>query len=604
MTLIRTFRRYCIPGLISTLTLMSFSACLFEPPESRIATLDLSAHIATLTGPVPTATITETPEPAPLLSLDPEYSAIIPENTGSQSFSLIPFIDTDPNVTPTLLPSSTPKSAAPVSDPSSGVYAPKGTIPTHPVFKLDQIQPLRDEELTYTVQSGDYLAAIANAYQVPLQAVIDRNELKNPETIQIGQKIILPVITPEHLEIGSTILPDSEIIYGPEPVSAAAFHPDKFLAAYPKNILTGYLEPTPTTPYPTATPDGNTTHEPLPTPVFEARTGIEILEEVALENGVNPRVLIALLEYQSGTILGEKPKLLFNESYIGALGWRTSLDHQLSWAANSLNYGFYQWQLNRINQWILADDTVVAVNSDVNAGTAALQYLFSKLYDREEWLEAIAPSGFRATFENLFGPIDETQLVLSDRPADFPELDLPFANGATAETEPAEDWYFSSGPHYGWANGSPWAAIDFVPGDAIGCSKSEFFVRAAAPGTVIYSRDGLVVVDLDNDNDPRTGWIHLYLHVATHDRASVGTVLKRGDPIGHASCEGGVSSGSHLHFARRYNGQWIPIDAENPMVLSGFEVFSTGEVYDGYLVRGDQIVEAWYYQNDANRIPH
>ena len=86
------------------------------------------------------------------------------------------------------------------------------------------------------------------------------------------------------------------------------------------------------------------------------------------------------------------------------------------------------------------------------------------------------------------------------------------------------------------------------------------------------------------------------------DRVALNARVRQGDPIGYASCEGGFSSGTHLHFARRYNGQWIQIDGANPLVLSGFEAFSTGTVYDGYLVNGDQVVEAWYYQNDANRI--
>jgi hypothetical protein len=36
-----------------------------------------------------------------------------------------------------------------------------------------------------------------------------------------------------------------------------------------------------------------------------------------------------------------------------------------------------------------------------------------------------------------------------------PEMTLPWATGET--------WYFSGGPHGGWASGSGWAAIDFVP---------------------------------------------------------------------------------------------------------------------------------------------
>ena len=569
--------------------LLAASGCaLFRQPESQIATLDLSHSIQTLTAAAPTAAETPTPSAIPV----PETA----EGQNEAAVILIPLRTDDPNAEPTLIPTSTPKPAAENKDGSDqttavqealadgGVYNRNGRRPTHPVFRLESIPTPRTEDITYTVVSGDSVAAIANVYQVPVSAIQDRNNLANPELIQIGQTLIIPAVEPEALSIGSAIVPDREIVDGP-----STFNPETFLSDYPENLLTNYIEPTPT-PYPTAEPGDPV----LPAPVFNARGGLEILNEVALENAVNPRILIALLEYQSKTITNDPPRRFLIENYIGALGWRTSLDHQLSWAANTLNFGYYQWKNNRINQWILADDSVVAVDPSVNAGTAALQYLFSKLYGREDWINAIGPDGFRATFESLFGTFSDAELSLNDPPESEPESALPFR----AEDE----WFFSSGPHYGWASGSPWSAIDFVPGDAIGCSASSYPVTAAADGLVVYSDAGLVVVDLDMDGDARTGWTHLYLHVGSKDRVALNARVRQGDPIGYASCEGGFSSGTHLHFARRYNGQWIQIDGANPLVLSGFEAFSTGTVYDGYLVNGDQVVEAWYYQNDANRI--
>jgi hypothetical protein len=34
--------------------------------------------------------------------------------------------------------------------------------------------------------------------------------------------------------------------------------------------------------------------------------------------------------------------------------------------------------------------------------------------------------------------------------------------------------------------------------------------------------------------------------------------VKTGDRIGHPSCEGGAANATHVHIARRYNGEWIP----------------------------------------------
>lgn len=561
-------------GLGFLLSMVLLSGCgVFSAPESQIETLDLSIPMMTLTAAAPTAPVTMTPEP----SFTPALST-----NGAPPILLIP-MNEDSDEEATLIPTSTPKNSA--LAPAESVYALRGAKPTHPVFKLAEIPPLRSEEVTVTIVSGDTISAIANLYQVPVSSIVERNDLADPELIQVGQTLVIPAVEAETLPIGDLIIADSDLVDGP-----SIFNAVEFLRAYPNNILTSYVESTPT---PIPTPKGN--KDPIPTLEFTPRSGLEVLEEVTLENAISPKLLLALLEYQTQSITNEKPKLMLNESYIGALGWRTSLDHQLSWTANTLTYGYYQWKNNRLNAFTLSDDTVVAVDPSVNAGTAAVQYLFSKLYGREDWLSAISPDGFRAAFEEFFGSESDKTTALVDEPGEEPTLELPFS----AEDE----WFFSSGPHYGWANGSPWSAVDFVPGDSIGCSLSEYPVTAAAPGLVIYSGDGLVIVDLDQDGDVRTGWVHLYLHVATRERAAVGTTLRTGDKIGYPSCEGGVSSGTHLHFTRRYNGQWMPIDAAHPLTLSGFEVFSTGDVYDGYLVNNDQIVEAWYFQNDANRIP-
>ena len=45
-------------------------------------------------------------------------------------------------------------------------------------------------------------------------------------------------------------------------------------------------------------------------------------------------------------------------------------------------------------------------------------------------------------------------------------------------------------------------------------------------------------------------------------------LVETDDRIGHASCEGGVSTGTHLHFARKYNGEWVLADGPLPFVLS------------------------------------
>jgi hypothetical protein len=119
---------------------------------------------------------------------------------------------------------------------------------------------------------------------------------------------------------------------------------------------------------------------------------------------------------------------------------------------------------------------------------------------------------------------------------------------------------------------------------------------AAAAGVVIYSHDGIVMIDLDEDGHEETGWVLFYLHVAKKGRVAAGTWVKPGDAIGHPSCEGGQSNASHLHIARKYNGEWIAADGPLPLILSGWVAHLDGKAYDGSLSRDGELrtaCECW-----------
>jgi murein DD-endopeptidase MepM/ murein hydrolase activator NlpD len=112
-----------------------------------------------------------------------------------------------------------------------------------------------------------------------------------------------------------------------------------------------------------------------------------------------------------------------------------------------------------------------------------------------------------------------------------------------------------------------------------------------------------VVQDFDGDGYEQTGWNLLYMHIYYADRVPVGKTLKTGDLIGHPSCEGGYSSATHLHFARKYNGVWIAADdPEVPFNLDGWTVVSARREYDGWLVKDDKWIEALYYSSSINSV--
>jgi murein DD-endopeptidase MepM/ murein hydrolase activator NlpD len=125
-----------------------------------------------------------------------------------------------------------------------------------------------------------------------------------------------------------------------------------------------------------------------------------------------------------------------------------------------------------------------------------------------------------------------------------------------------------------------------------GCAISSDWVVAAASGVVVRSDTGIVVLDLDGDGREQSGWALLYLHIATNGRVEEGTLLEEGDLIGHPSCEGGIATGTHIHIARKYNGEWILADGPLPFELSGWVASAGSKPYQGALTKDDEIVLA------------
>ncbi|HSB67295.1 MAG TPA: LysM peptidoglycan-binding domain-containing protein [Anaerolineales bacterium] len=426
---------------------------------------------------------------------------------------------------------------------------------------------IRNDEDTYVVQMGDSLATIASLYNVTVGMLLGANEITNPDLIEIGQILVIPPPIRSAKGPGSKIIPDSELVYGPY---ALDFDIKGYLARF-DSYLNRYSE------------------------VVEGhlRTGPEIIQMVAHDYSINPRLLVALLEYQSGWVTMANPP---EDRIVYPLGnqdgWRTGLYLQLAWAADNLNRGYYLWKVDGIGGWLLSNGVAIPIDPSINAGTAGVQQLFALLDDRPNWQYDVSPEGFFKLYSDMFGyPFDYAYEPIIPEDLEQPALQLPF--------EPGVDWAYTGGPHGGWGEGSAWAALDFAPGyEGLGCVESYYWVVAAADGLIVRADEGRVVQDLNGDGNEGTGWTILYMHIEGNDRVQAGTYVKAGDRIGHPSCEGGYSTGTHVHLARRYNGEWIPADRHPdhgglPFNLEGWVSSGDGIEYNGYLERDGETIAAW-----------
>jgi hypothetical protein len=109
---------------------------------------------------------------------------------------------------------------------------------------------------------------------------------------------------------------------------------------------------------------------------------------------------------------------------------------------------------------------------------------------------------------------------------------------------------------------------------------------------VVRSERGIVTLDLDGDGLEQTGWVLMYMHIADQGRVAAGTWVQTDTPLGHPSCEGGQATGTHVHLARKYNGEWLAADGPLPMVLSGWVAHVGVLPYEGTLVKDGRTVSA------------
>mgnify|MGYP003951996119 FL=1 len=441
--------------------------------------------------------------------------------------------------------------------------------PTPDVTRPAQVVPAAKN---YVVKSGDTLSAIARMYKVSVRALREANNLPANDMLVLGQSLEIP---DNYLPLGSNhkLIPDSELVYGPGQIG---FDITEYLSKW-DSYLNAVSE---------------TDHRGI------TRNGSEIVKYVAENYSVNPRLLIAILEQQTGWVMGSNAgdvSLTYPFGYVRP-GYKGLL-RQLSWAADTLNYGFYGWREDTLQVLDLIDGSQLAIAPGLNAGTVAVQFYFSKMYSSDIWPDIVSESGFDRLYAEMFGSaFGYAYEPLLPSYLEQPDFEWPWDRN--------EVWYFTGGPHGGWDSGSAWAGIDFgPPGGASGCQVTQAWIRASADGQIVRSSEGAVVQDFDGDGYEQTGWNLLYMHIYYADRVPVGKTLKTGDLIGHPSCEGGYSSATHLHFARKYNGVWIAADdPEVPFNLDGWLVRSARREYDGWLVKDDKWIEALYYPGSINAI--
>jgi hypothetical protein len=130
----------------------------------------------------------------------------------------------------------------------------------------------------YVAQSGDPLSALAVRFNTTVEEILTANTFipSTATTMPPGMPMKIPIYYQPFWGTPFQIIPDSLFINGP---AQRGFNTSEFIAGYPGwlNRYSGYAS-------------------------GDQRTGAELVDLIALNYSVSPRLLLTLLEYQSGAL--------------------------------------------------------------------------------------------------------------------------------------------------------------------------------------------------------------------------------------------------------------------------------------------------------------
>lgn len=458
-----------------------------------------------------------------------------------------------------------PATSTAAPNPPAGPDNNPTPLPTRGPYPAGQI-------FTYPAQSGDTLEAVAAHFNTSVAEIKAANP-SLPEqvtTMPPGYPLQVPAYYTPLTGSPFHILPDSEIVYGPSAVD--------FDVRGEIERAGGFLSGMESFAY------------------KRQRKSWDVVQIVAKNYSIHPRLLLALLEYRTQALTNPDPAPIDLTYPMGVQEVRyRGLFWQLVWAAERLSDGYYGWRTGELEEIQLKDGLVEHPDPWLNAGTVALHVLFSGMLEGEAYDEAVSPEGFYEAYAALWGDPFQLETTIIPGSLQQPDMGLPFL--------PGRIWDFTGGPHFSWGSSLPLGALDFAPPSSeSGCVVSQEWFAAPADGVVVRSEEATVVLDLDGDADERTGWVVFFYHVATEGRIRAGVQVERGEKLGHPSCEGGRATGTHIHVARKYNGEWMPAVGPLGFMLDGWVAGFGGELYEGTLTKGSKVVPACTCSRPENQI--
>ena len=287
----------------------------------------------------------------------------------------------------------------------------------------------------------------------------------------------------------------------------------------------------------------------------------EVISHWAGYSGISPKVLLALMQVQSG-VLDPAPSTDALERPFGALVPAMGFNEQVHEAAQSLRDALYDGadpgtrgavRLSTANPLqVLAANNALAAQDDAGTINERFQQAYRALFGEPR--VAAATSRFAGT-----------QAVVPPRNL----LEFPYPRDAR--------WHVG-GAHTNSGSGSfPMSSLDMSQGGGWGSYQSDKWVSASAAG--VFKRHSSCMAEVVHAG----GWSTTYYHLM-NIRPATGATIASNTPIGNpantrpqALCDGGMSTGPHQHWSLKSNGSQHHL---NGVTVSGYLITATGSSYD------------------------